>query len=185
MVTINHEDKFKLIGLKSETYLEDRKSILDSGDDSTTFVQIELVRLSGNLTTLADCSIVGRASEDDFSNGCIVKIAAIYKNDVLPAALKLGLREVFEFLNKNKIKADYIYVNEPDARFTAYSFLSFIYFILDVMKECKYNSTLWVESIAKNEIEVIKLEMNAKDGKDKNKKDKDKKKKKKKKKGKK
>lgn len=183
MATIKHNDKFKIVELKSKTCIEDRKAILNSGNESAIFVQIELIRPSREFDSFADCSIVGRVAEDDFSNGCTVKIAALNKNDVVPAVLKLGLREVFEYLNKNKIKADYIYVNDPGVSFHGYAFISFIYTILDTMKECKYNATLWVENIVDNAIDTIVLEMDVKEinKKDKNKKDKDKKKKKKKK----
>ena len=178
MAIISHEEDVKIVKLNPDTVLEDRSAILNSANEenSPTIVTIMFAPPStGGLKTYGDCEIIELNNKEGDTTGYKAILSAYYKGTILPEAMKLALKEMFGWFNKNKIKPDIIYVITANYQLSKLEFINLTLIIQNSMKDCKLTASLWMEEIETVDINSLSMDTETKI----KAKDKDKKKKKK------
>lgn len=178
MIIISHEEDVKIIKLNQDSVVHDRNAILTAIDSENppVILSISFTGPTGELKTYGDVKIIPK---EESENNCYdASVVSYYKGSILPEALKLSLKELFSWINKNKIRPEIIYVKDSECQISKLEFINLTLIIQNIMKDYKINSSLWMETIEKDDISTLSMstEKSDKDKKDKKKKKKNKKK---------
>ena len=165
---------------------KERHNILSSAtnNNDTTVVCCHIVNPNEDVQSYGQAMIMSKETEDGTTGNLYhVYLTSLHNRAILPEALKLSLREVITWFNKNKIKVDILYVTDSSISLSNLEFLNLRLIFQNIIKEVQRKSSswnkssLWIEKVEQTNHSLFMDFSNSKKEKSK-KKDKDKKKKK-------
>ena len=166
MKLLTHDDTVKIVMSNNGEILNDRHDILEDNKEKVV-ITISLTSPSeSGMNTFGDSVIMSQEDKTELNVQMYgtydIMLGCLYKDCVLPEAIRLSAKESLSHLLKEKVKPDIIYVMYPGFM-TRKEFINMILIFQNIIQELKIKATLLVENIAYQGINIETLSMDYED----------------------